>query len=181
MARAGTRSGIIRRFGSDRRGVSAVEFALIAPLMIVFYFGLVELCQGFMALKRMTHVSSTVADLATQEASLSAAEIADLFAAGNVIMAPFPTPALSQRISSVSVDANGVARIDWSRGQGMSARAAGSTIAVPAGLVENGESLIMTEVSYDYDSAIDYIVKGITRFSHTYYLRPRVSDKVTLR
>ena len=35
--------GLLTRLRGDRRGVSAVEFALIAPVIIVFYFGLAEL------------------------------------------------------------------------------------------------------------------------------------------
>jgi hypothetical protein len=35
------------RFGRDRRGVSAVEFALLAPIMITLYFGCVEVSDGW--------------------------------------------------------------------------------------------------------------------------------------
>ena len=31
---------MLRRLFRDERGVSAVEFAMIAPIMIFFYFGL---------------------------------------------------------------------------------------------------------------------------------------------
>ena len=34
------------RFARDQRGVSAVEFALVAPLMITLYLGCVEISQG---------------------------------------------------------------------------------------------------------------------------------------
>ena len=42
-----------RRFLGDRRGVSAIEFAFIAPVMILMYFGVAELTQGMMAERRM--------------------------------------------------------------------------------------------------------------------------------
>ena len=35
-----------RRFARDRRGVSAVEFALLAPVMIGLYLGCVEISDG---------------------------------------------------------------------------------------------------------------------------------------
>src|SRR5690606_24990997 len=63
--------GLIRRWVGDERGVSAIEFAMIAPVLIVFYMGMTEFCQGFMAQKRMGHVSATVADLIAQEETIT--------------------------------------------------------------------------------------------------------------
>jgi Flp pilus assembly protein TadG len=88
----------------DQRGVSALEFALIAPLLIAFYFGMSEMAQAFMAQKRTGHVAATVADLAAQDDVLSAAELNNIFAAGQTIMLPYPVAELNQRLSSVTVD-----------------------------------------------------------------------------
>ena len=169
------RSGLIRRWSGDERGVSAIEFAMLAPVLILFYMGMTEFCQGFMAQKRMGHVSAMVADLIAQEETVTPATVDDIFDIGGLIMKPFPTATLNQRVSSVS-RASGSATVDWSRGDGMTARAVGSTMTLPADLVEDGESVIVAEVTYDYDSAADYLMPGLTRFSHTYYLRPRTSD-----
>ena len=170
------RRGLFRRLGSDERGVSAVEFALLAPVLIAFYFGMAEFCQGFMAQKRMGHVSAMVADLVAQEETVSRANIDDIFDIGGLIMKPFATSGLKQRVSSVT-RTSGVARVDWSRGDGLTARAVNSTITLPTDLIANGESIIVSEATYDYDSPVDYFMPGITRFSHIYYLRPRTVDK----
>ena len=170
------RRGLFARLRSDERGVSAVEFAMLAPVLIAFYFGMAEFCQGFMAQKRMGHVSAMVADLVAQEETVSTANLTDIFAIGGLIMKPFATTALKQRVSSVTRTA-GVAKVDWSRGSGMTARAVNSTITLPTDLIANGESVIVSEATYDYDSPIDYFMPGITRFSHIYYLRPRTVDK----
>ena len=172
------RSGLIRRWSGDERGVSAIEFAMLAPVLILFYMGMTEFCQGFMAQKRMGHVSAMVADLIAQEETVTPATVDDIFDIGGLIMKPFPTATLNQRVSSVS-RASGSATVDWSRGDGMTARAVGSTMTLPADLVEDGESVIVAEVTYDYDSAADYLMPGLTRFSHTYYLRPRTVDRTT--
>ena len=166
---------LIRRLTGDERGVSAVEFAILAPVLIAFYMGMTEFCQGFMAQKRMGHVSAMVADLVAQEDIITPAEIDDIFAIGGLIMKPFPTPTLHQRVSSVTIT-DGVATVDWSRADGMTARGAGSTMTLPADLITEGESVVVAEVTYDYDSAADYLMPGLTRFSHTYYLRPRTSN-----
>ena len=51
------------RLARDTRGLSAVEFALLAPVMISLYFGVAEVGQAFMVQKRQAHVASMVADL----------------------------------------------------------------------------------------------------------------------
>jgi len=172
------RRSLIRRWSGDERGVSAIEFAMLAPVLILFYMGMTEFCQGFMAQKRMGHVSAMVADLIAQEETVTPATVDDIFDIGGLIMKPFPTATLNQRVSSIS-RASGSATVDWSRGDGMTARAVGSTMTLPADLIEDGESVIVAEVTYDYDSAADYLMPGLTRFSHTYYLRPRTVDRTT--
>jgi Flp pilus assembly protein TadG len=42
----------LNRWRRDRRGVSAVEFAFIAPVLILFYFGVAELCSALLAWSR---------------------------------------------------------------------------------------------------------------------------------
>ncbi|MDI6624010.1 MAG: pilus assembly protein [Brevundimonas sp.] len=172
------RRSLIRRLTGDERGVSAIEFAMLAPVLIAFYMGMTEFCQGFMAQKRMGHVSAMVADLIAQEETVAAATIDDIFDIGGLIMKPFPTATLHQRVSSVT-RTGGTDTVDWSRGDGMTPRAVASTMTLPQDLVEEGESVIVAEVTYDYDSAADYLMPGLTRFSHTYYLRPRTADKTT--
>lgn len=167
---------LIRRLTGDERGVSAIEFAMIAPILIAFYMSMTEICQGFMAQKRMGHVSAMVADLVAQEESISAATIDDIFDIGGLVMKPFPTTTLQQRVSSVSM-IGGVATVGWSRAEGLAPRAVDSTMTLPADLITEGESVIVAEATYDYDSAADYVMPGLTRFSHTYYLRPRTADE----
>lgn len=169
--------GLFRRLIHDRRGVSAVEFALIAPVLIAFYFGLAEFCQGYMAQKRMGHSTAMVADLVAQKETLTAAQIDDIFNIGGLIMKPYSATPLKQRVSSVTRDSSGVAKVDWSRGSGMTQLAVGATVTLPADLIANGESIVMTEATYDYDSPVDYLMPSITRFSHVYYMRPRTVDK----
>ncbi len=170
------RRGLFARLRSDERGVSAVEFAMLAPVLIAFYFGMAEFCQGFMAQKRMGHASAMVADLVAQEETVATANLDDIFDIGGLMMEPFATAGLKQRVSSVT-RTSGVARVDWSRGDGMAARVVNSTITLPTDLIANGESVIVSEATYDYDSPVDYFMPGITRFSHIYYLRPRTVDK----
>ena len=170
--------GLLTRLRGDRRGVSAVEFALIAPVIIVFYFGLAEFCQAFMAQKRMGRTAAAVADLVTQNETVTRADVSDVFEVGDLMMRPFSAETLSQRATAVTRQADGSVEVDWSLGQGMTARAAGEEVTIPDGLIAAGESVVMTEITYDYESPFADLLPGMTQFSHTYYLRPRKVEQV---
>lgn len=167
--------GFLRRFGRDRSGVSAVEFALLAPVLILIYFGLAEFCQAYMAQRRMGHSTSQVADIVAQYQTVDTALIDDTFAVGGLVLAPFPESALKLRVTAVTRGTDGVARVTWSRGKGMTART--GTVTVPAGLIENGESIIMSEGTYDYVSPLGQVLTT-KQFSHTYWLRPRLVNTI---
>jgi len=170
----------LRRLRSDHRGVSAVEFAFLAPVLIAFYLGLAEMSQGLMAQRRVEHTASSICDLTAQAQALKSADLTDTFKVGQIIMAPFQTTTLTQRLSSVTVNSSGVAKVDWSQGSGIAGRSVGSTVSLPANVVTNGQSVIMSEVSYVYTSPVNYILKSPVTFTQTYYLRPRVVDQIPL-
>ncbi len=60
----------VTRFRHDERGVSAVEFAMLLPLMITLYLGTVEISQGVGIDRKVTLTTRTVADLASQVSSM---------------------------------------------------------------------------------------------------------------
>ena len=157
--------------------MSAVEFALIAPVLILIYFGLAEFCQAYMAQRRMSHSTSQVADIVAQYQTVDANLIDDTFALGDLVLAPFPDSALALRVTAITRGNDGVARVTWSRGKGMAKRS--GTVAVPAGLIENGESIIMSEGTYDYDSPLKNVLPATKRFNHTFWLRPRLVNAIT--
>lgn len=171
------RPAFLQRFRRDQNGLSAVEFALLAPVMILLYFGMVELCQAYMAQKRMSHVTSMVGDLTAQAQTVKRKALDDTFDIGGQIMQPFSATPLSMRVTSVTRDEFGVVKVDWSYGRGLAPIS--GELAVPDGLIGNKESLIVSEAVYDYASPIDRFLPGITRMSRTFYLRPRSVDVVT--
>ncbi len=169
----------LRRLLGDQRGVSAVEFALIAPVMIFFYFGLAEFCQGYMAQKRMGHAAAMVGDLVSQSSgAVDQDQIEDMFAIGNLILKPFSADTLDLRVTSVTRQANNTITVDWSKGRGMTALAKGAVVTIPDDLIEAGESIVISEAGYDYDSPVDYLLPSGVRFDQKHYLRPRAVEMV---
>ena len=122
-----------------------------------------------------------VGDLVAQSTTLSSAQVTDIFRVGDAILQPFPTSPLFLRITSVTVNAQGVAKVDWSQGHGMTAKTAGATVSgLPANLLAAGDSVIMTEVQYSYDSPLKHVMPNAVSLDDTFYLRPRKSPQVAL-
>src|ERR1700692_1888012 len=57
---------LVADFLGDRRGLSAVEFALLLPLMLTLYLGGVEVSNGVAADRKVAITARTVADLASR-------------------------------------------------------------------------------------------------------------------
>ncbi len=167
---------LVRRLAGDVRGVSAVEFALIAPVMILFYAGLVDFSQAYMALKRTSHVAASTADLASQSLSLTAADVDNIFLAGPSIMAPFSAGALDQRISSVTRESSTTYKLNWSRSSKTTGDLSGdlpvAEFNVPADWLANGESVIIAEANYTYESPFQKFLPEF-RFKRRALLEPR--------
>lgn len=166
--------GLVR----DERGVSAVEFALIAPIMVLFLFGSADLSLMLTADRKVTQTASTVADLVAQDDVIGSAEMADIFTASQAIMQPYDTSTLQMRVSSVVMDNAGKVKVAWSQGRNMSPRAKGSSISVPNGLLQKNTSVIFSEVKYAYKSAIGSAIKTDINMQDKFYLRPRRSKEV---
>ena len=79
---------IARRLANDTRGLSAVEFALILPVMITMYMGAVEFSHALTIDRRVTSVASSAADLAAQSKQVTSDSVTDIFTAANSIMQP---------------------------------------------------------------------------------------------
>jgi Flp pilus assembly protein TadG len=184
-----------RRLGRDRSGAAAVEFALIAPVLIGLYFGMAEYCQAMLADRKATHVASAVGDLVSQSESVTAAEVDQILEIGPALMAPFKadsaTNPLKVRVTLVSKDLNGVVTKPWSR-YTAAAPAAFNVADLPTtGAAEgqpflaNGQSIIVTQTEYSYTSPFNLtLVKKLMdknatsgpttyTFKEVFYLRPR--------
>lgn len=174
-------TGFLKRLARDRRGVSAVEFALIAPALIAFYFGMAEVTQALLAERRAGHAAAAIGDLVAQSSQVSTSDLTDIFSIAQTIMLPYPADStkLKMRITSLTANSSGVAKVDWSKGQGMTDLVAAATVTVPSGLMTSGQSVVMSEVTYEYDSPVNFFMPNAITFSRKFYLRPRKSDKVT--
>jgi Flp pilus assembly protein TadG len=173
-------------FAHDRYGTSAVEFAMLLPLLLVLYLGTVEISQGIGIDRKVTLTTRTVADLASRVASISDTDMTSLLGASSAVMgcdATNPkqcdTNQLKVTVSEVKIDANQTAKVVWSDTLNGTKRAVGSTVSLPAALKVANTNLIWGEVSYNYKPTVGYVITGTLNLSDEIFMRPRLSDCVT--
>ena len=166
------------RLNRDERGVAAVEIALLLPLMVSLYFGVVQLSQAVSARSNVTLTARTVSDLVSRVTTINNADMTNALNASAAVMAPFPVNNLKVTVSSITIDANGKATIAWSDTLNGSARAVGSVVTLPAALNVASTSLIWAEVQYAYTPAIGYVLTGTLQLKDQMFMGPRVSSSV---
>jgi Flp pilus assembly protein TadG len=169
----------LNRFAHDRRGVSAIEFAMILPLMLTLYLGGVEITQAVTIKRKTTLVTRTIGDLVAQDVNITNAEMQSIFAATTAIAAPYPTNKLKITVSSVSIDGQGVAKIAWSDAYQATPRAVNSTVTLPTGLNLPNTTLIWAEAQFDYTPPIGYMITGTRSLKDKLYLRPRLVNTIS--
>src|SRR5215831_6675875 len=173
---------IIQRFVNfvrDRRGISAVEFAMILPLMVTMYLGVVEVSRGVAIDRKVTLTTRTMGDLASRVTSINNTDMSSLLNAAAAVVSPYDVNQVKVVLSAVNIDATGVAKVAWSDTLHGSARAVGSTVTVPPALNVPNVQLIWSEVSYDYSPTFGYVLTGDMTLADQLYMRPRLSATIT--
>lgn len=173
-------TGRLSRFWRDRRGVSAVEFALIAPLLLLFYFGMAELTEAMMAQRRLSHLTASIGDVVARDTQLSNARRDDVFTAGKVMMAPFPTSTLRMCVYSVVSNAAGKDVVAWAEPSNSPTNCPkqNDVVDIPVSVLPAGQSVIVSKASYEYDTVFKTVSPETMIFRRTFYLRPRLADQV---
>ncbi|MDB5735405.1 MAG: TadE family protein [Alphaproteobacteria bacterium] len=168
---------LLKRFRKATDGLAAVEFALILPVMITILFGLVETSLALACRTDVVNVSSAVADLVAQEASVTSSDVTNVFSAVNAIL--YPNDPSTAQITVTSVIYNTATnsltsgKVDWSCTRGGTKRSKGSIVTLPANLMTANGSVIVSEINYNYASPTTQMVIGPIAMANTFYSKPR--------
>jgi len=170
---------LLQRLRRDTGGVSAVEFALVAPVMVTALLGMVEINDLVTAYSKAVSAAQTVSDLASQPSSLVTAQLDSIVVAAQRTLDPKVTnnTNLSINITSIVFDANDVPKIGWAYHWGKASTPPAATIAANLGAAN--ESVIVATLSYTCVPLIHEIVPQMT-FSQTAITRPRTARAIAL-
>ena len=171
-ARASARAG-----AANEGGLAAVEFALLLPVMLTLFFGVVEVSLALACRADVTAVSYTAADLIAQESTIAPADISNVWSAISAILYPYSTTAAQITLTSVNYDTVGKSltsgKVAWSCTKGGTARTVGQSVTLPTGLMTTNGSVIMSEITYAYTSPTTRIITGPLSMQNTFYTKPR--------
>src|SRR5271156_4308859 len=106
-----------RKFSTAADGVAATEFAIVVPFMLLLLVGGVELGDGMAINVKVSATAHSVADMVTQNTSLSTASMQNILTGATAVIAPYPINGsqLSVTVSEISSDASGNLTLQWSQ------------------------------------------------------------------
>lgn len=190
---AGAARSVCRRMRAWTRnaeGVAAIEFALLAPIISLLFVGAVEMSQALTVDRRAMQIASATADLvARTNATITSTEMTDIMRVGGYLMLPYSSTPLQTTVRNVTSSPSSATTTKQSwycsyNLSGSGATACSCNVAahtLPTGLINTNDSVVVTEVKYNYTPLIfDTIMKrtftktgSFYVLSKTAYAKPR--------
>lgn len=183
----------LRSILRDRRGVAAVEFAFIVPVLLCGYFITMEASQGIEVNRKVSRMGYTTADLITQQTAMTKAELKAIMEIGKAIIQPYhrSLPSLEVTAIQFGTQAEPVATVAWSMkldaaGNPVKVLTKGSTITPNEKLAKlrtAGAFYIAVRARLSYEPVITWSPEASSvgllsafndiQMGETFYLRPR--------
>lgn len=172
------------RFTGDREGVGAIEFAILFPILVMLYVGAFEITVGLSVSKRAARSAAAIADVVTQQQSVTKAWLADMPYVASSMFTPFSTTSMSMKITGIAIDASANPTVKWSWAQDNSRPyAVNAAVTVPTDMKKASSFLVRTELTVPFQLflfAPNLLPNRSTlTISRTYYYRQRQGDDVT--
>jgi Flp pilus assembly protein TadG len=155
VERPAVRRGVITRLAEhlrgicrERSGASAIEFAFIAPILIAIYISSFELTTGYSVAQKTLKAAGSIADIVTRQDTVTKAFLSEMIDAAEATIAPSPAPDLKLKITGVTIDSAGNAKVLWSWDEtGGAPYSKGSVVDVPDDMKKPNTFLVHSELS----------------------------------
>lgn len=173
-------AGKLRPFASRKEGATAIEFALLTPVLLTFFLGIYEVGDRLRVDNVLARVALQTADLVAQEQDVTTAELNDIREAARLSLrlTDAQTALLTMEIASIGFDdTTGVASVRWRNSSG---QLGALDPSVANGLGGRGESVIWTRVTYQYTSPISFFITGAVTMAESAFARPRLARRISL-
>jgi Flp pilus assembly protein TadG len=171
----------MRTLRSDTSGLAAVEFALIIPLMLMMFFGMIDVSSGFAVDRKVSMIAQNLSDLTSRYPTVAETDITNFFTIADAMLTPYDNTILQATISQIYMDpASKTAKVVWSRGDAK--LAVNTVVTVPTALVAKDSSgnwnanqyLILAQATYLYKPTIGWVVsKAGINLGESSFTKPR--------
>ncbi len=154
----------IAGFRADRRGIAAIEFALILPILLTMYFGLIELTRIADTSRKLTTFARALADLTgrADNPSPSSDDMAKIASAASAILRPLNVTGLQIVVNAMGVEnVGGIAGVGGTLYGGVCSSWTQNATKRPALQINGGNGLPATPAAYQFDGA-RYILAEVT-------------------
>ncbi len=167
------------RLAADDRGVAAVEFAIMVPVLMLIYVAGFELSEGMATYRKMSDATIELANVATQYTTMGSLDVASVFNASSQIMSPYPTQNLEIVLSEVTTDVNSHATVTWSQAyNGATALSPGQPITLPTGLAQPNISYMLVQTHYNYVPVAGGGFMASIPLTDQIFMQPRSSPNI---
>lgn len=167
-----------KSFLRDKRGIAALEFALLAPLMVFILFGSVVLIDALGANRRAQNATSSLADVIARDTEVTNQEVSSLWAALGVLMYPSGSTSMKACITSISINRDGNPVNEWSENRNGMDGCPFSAGSLPAAMRTPSTSVIVAQTSYAYTPPLRFLIEDEIDMKHTVYRRSRYVDPI---
>ena len=179
---------MIRRFRKAQGGAAAVEFAMLLPILIMLFFGVVETTLALVCRADVSLMASTAADLVSQVNTANTADISNVYAAAGTVLYPYysggATGKPTIRITSVVYDSTSgtpttAGKVAWTctqSGTGTltpASRSVNGIVTFNQPLMTTNGSVLMAEIAYNYASPTTKVITGPMNMTNSFYTKPR--------
>ena len=179
------RPGIYRGFVASDRGVAAIEFAIIMPVLLIMLLATFDAGRAiaiYMKVRAATYTLAAITNQYSMSAPIQSTDMQAITGATAAVLAPYPSAPATVTITQIKQTTSTQATVNWSYSLNGTAYAAGTTWArIPTGLTTSNACnsypcyLIFAEVQYTFTPSFGYFIVGTLNFSDNLYGTPRSS------
>jgi Flp pilus assembly protein TadG len=182
-------SRICRRFGASTRGIAAVEFALVIPILLILFLSTFDAANGIAVYMKVRSASYILAAITNQYGNstsvnyppIATTDMTNITGAASKVLSPYTgTPVVV--LSQVKATSNTAAVVSWSYSLNGTALTPTSTYGgLPTNFAQNscGSTypcyVIVASVSYSFTPIFGSFMTGPITLSDTVLATPRVT------
>jgi Flp pilus assembly protein TadG len=176
------RGRMFRRFSASTRGVAAIEFGFLFPLLLLLLLAGIDGGRAIAVSMKVRSAAYVVDAIANQYSSIYDTDISNILGATATVLAPYPSGPVTVTLTQISIASGGAATVSWSDTLNGTAYSQGSTITIPSNLSPNGNPktcasfpcyVLLGEVTYTYTPMFGHFITGPINLSDKIYVTPR--------